>query len=396
MRVLIRNLTTIISLFIISIFIACICYLYFFTEIFGFKPRFVKTTFAQLPNWQHDDLTYALTAFKNSCTAIMKLNPETSMHAILQYGKAKDWQTVCLAAHQVNLKDKEKIRVFFESRFEPYHVLNQFKAKGLFTGYYLPIVHGDLKKRKTFNVPMYGLPKDLVKVNLPLFKPELSNQTLIGQLKDHILYPYPDRALINNGAIKKQARVLVWSNSLVDVFFAQIQGSCIVKLPHHKQIVLGYVSGNGKPYTAIGKVLVKDYGLKKSEISMQSIRAWLTSHPKEVNKVLNQNANYVFFRILKNTDPLGCQQVPLTTERSLAVDTRFIALGTPIWLSTSMLDKDHTEKTAFDHLLIAQDTGGDIKGMVRGDVYWGGGERAAFVAGHMASPGEYWVLLPKK
>jgi membrane-bound lytic murein transglycosylase A len=366
-----------------------------FTDFFGPKPRLIKNTFDQLPNWRQDDLSPALTAFKNSCTVLLKLKHELPLHGITYYGLTQDWQSICVAANQVNVHNKIQIRAFFESNFEPYHVFNGFHSKGLFTGYYLPLLQGRFKKNKAFNVPIYGLPNDLVKINLGLFRPEGDHQILVGQLKKGALYPYPDRAMINKGILHAKAPLLVWSNSQIDVFFAQIQGSAVVQLPRH-QIVLGYASGNGQPYTAIGKVLTKDYLLKKTEISMQSIRAWLSAHPKQINTVLNKNANYVFFRILKGKEPLGSQQIPLTPERSLAVDTRFIALGTPIWLVTSIPNKKNNEKIPFQHLLVAQDTGGDIKGVVRGDIYWGAGERAAYIAGHMASPGEYWVLLPHR
>jgi membrane-bound lytic murein transglycosylase A len=126
---------------------------------------------------------------------------------------------------------------------------------------------------------------------------------------------------------------------------------------------------------------------------MQSIRHWLEQHPHEVNALLNQNASYVFFQVLKASSPLGTQNVPLTPGRSLAIDNRYIAFGTPVWLHTRVPDPQ-MESLPFKRLLIAQDTGGAIKGAVRGDVYWGEGQKAAYIACKMSSVGEYWVLLP--
>jgi membrane-bound lytic murein transglycosylase A len=127
---------------------------------------------------------------------------------------------------------------------------------------------------------------------------------------------------------------------------------------------------------------------------MQSIREWLIKHPKQANELLNQNASFVFFQILNEESPLGTEKVPLTPERSLAVDNRYIPFGAPIWLQTEVPDAK-SRSLRLQRLMIAQDTGGAIKGVVRGDVYWGAGEKAAFVAGHMNSVGEYWMLLPR-
>jgi membrane-bound lytic murein transglycosylase A len=187
--------------------------------------------------------------------------------------------------------------------------------------------------------------------------------------------------------------VLVWTDNLLDVFFAQIQGSAIVELPDHERLIINYAGTNGRAYTAIGKILLERNAIPKNNLSMQTLRIWLEQHPEEINTVLNSNASYVFFKILKNGDPLGSEQIPLLPERSLAVDTRFIPLGAPLWLSTTL--PTHTP-SAFQHLMIAQDTGGAIKGIIRGDVYWGASEKAADIAGHMQSDGQYWILLPKR
>jgi membrane-bound lytic murein transglycosylase A len=168
-----------------------------------------------------------------------------------------------------------------------------------------------------------------------------------------------------------------------------------VQLPHKKQFLINYAGSNGRPYTSLGKVLVKNQDLTSQHSSMQDIRAWLLKHPEKMNSVLNKNASYVFFRVLKNKDPLGAEQVPLTSRRSLAVDKSYIPLGVPVWLDTGFPSKSSQELVSFRHLMIAQDTGGAIKGIVRGDVYWGSGDKATFIAGHMKSPGRYWLLLPR-
>jgi membrane-bound lytic murein transglycosylase A len=356
-----------------------------------------KTTFNQLPHWEDDNQLEALQAFKKSCTEITKRTPTTGIK-LLPTNKLEDWQTICSAASALIYPDNQTARKFFEYWFQPYSVKSNFSAKGLFTGYYLPLLHASLKKDKNYSIPVYGLPNDLIKLNLSAFNPNYENKSITGQLtKNNIFRPYPDRAKINGGAIQTNAPVLVWSNNLIDVFFAQIQGSAIVELPNKQRLLLGYAGANGRAYTPIGKILIANHAIKKTEISMQTIRSWLEQHPDQANTILNSNASYVFFKLLNGEDPIGSETVPLTTKRSLAVDRNYIPLGTPVWLDT-VTPNNQTSNTLnkFKHLLIAQDTGGAIKGAIRGDVYWGAGEEAGFIAGHMQSPGRYWILLPRK
>lgn len=362
------------------------------------KPIFTKSTFHQLPHWKNENPLQAFQAFKLSCAAILKLEAHTDFHpTIHKMGQTQDWQTICLAANRIKQMNEVSIRQFFESWFEPYAVSDRTNREGLFTGYYLPVIQGSLKPNQQAKFPIYGIPQDLIKIDLGLFHPDLTGKTIVGRVKDNALQPYYDRSAINQGNIHAKTPVLAWGNSLVDIFFAQIQGSAIVQLDHKKQLLIGYAGSNGHPYTSIGKILIETNELSKENISMQSIRDWLTHHPNEAKTMLNHNASFVFFKILKETSPLGTEQVPLTPRHSLAVDTRYISLGTPVWLDTTLprTSSEH-QSESFRHLLIAQDTGGAIKGIVRGDIYLGSGQDAAFVAGHMKNPGQYWILLPRR
>jgi membrane-bound lytic murein transglycosylase A len=305
------------------------------------------------------------------------------------------WQQACLAANKIAATDLPRARMFFETWFEPYRVIDNYHRQGLFTGYYLPILHGSLQPNQHYNVPVYGLPNDLVRINLGLFKPALKGMTLIAQLRNNQLYPYPDRSQITAGAINKNARVLLWVDNPIDVFFAQIQGSALVELPNHQQLLLSYAGRNGRAYTAIGNVLLAKKALPKAMISMQTIRDWLTQNSSEANAVLNQNASYVFFNLSKAAPAIGSERVPLLPGRSLAVDNSLIPFGAPLWINTTAPQKN-APTAPLQRLLIAQDTGGVIKGMVRGDIYWGAGEDAAYIAGHMQSSGQLWILLPRQ
>lgn len=376
--------------------LATVAFAFYYNGFWGSHLVLTKTTFSRIPNWKRDDQSKSLLAFQQSCIDILKRNPTVAFSTIQHSGKNSDWQTICTTANKLHNPDKSTARHFFESAFTPYHVYDNFNPKGLFTGYYLPLLHANLKQTKKYSTPIYAVPDDLIKINLGLFRPALAGTTIVGQINNHTLKPYPDRSIISNGGIQKNARVLAWSDNPIDVFFAQIQGSAIIQLPNHQEFSIGYAGNNGRPYTAIGKILVSRNALSKKNVSMQTIRTWLTEHPQEMDSILNQNASYVFFNILKNKDPVGTEQVALTPERSLAVDTRHIPLGAPLWLDTVAPSPTPTKKsTNFSKLVIAQDTGGAIKGIVRGDVYWGAGDKATFIAGHMQSPGQYWILLPK-
>ena len=360
---------------------------------FGNHLIMSKTNFDSLTDWKNDDHKQALEALQRSCVVIDKLDPNKLFSSkIPQSGKARDWQKICLALNSIDKNDELHIRSFFEYWFEPYRISNNFNPKGLFTGYYLPNLKCSLQQDEQYKVPVYATPDDLVKADLGLFDKKLKGRTLVGKVKDKKLYPYPDKAVIDKGI---NAKALAWCDDKIDVAFAHIQGSAAVQLPDDKQFLINYEASNGRPYTAIGRVLINNKELTRQNSSMQDIRAWMLQHPDKADSVLNKNASYVFFRVLENVDPLGSQQVPLVPQGSLAVDKRYIPLGVPIWLDTVIPDSLPQTFIPFRHLLIAQDTGGAIKGIVRGDVYWGGGDQAAFIAGHMKSQGSYWILLPR-
>lgn len=361
-----------------------------------------KSSFKALDDWEQDDHSQALLAFQHSCDEILSRDPESFSSPLLHYASTQQWQAVCKAAKNIHRADALTSRRFFESKFVPYHLSEDDQHEGLFTGYYLPLIEARFQPSKRFNVPIHALPKNLVKVDLGLFRPELAGKSIVGQVRDNKLSPYPDRVGITGGDVSDHADVLAWSDNPVDVYFAQIQGSAMVRLPDNKHIVIGYAGDNGHKYLAIGKVLISRGELNRENVSMQTIREWLLKHPGQASELLNQNASYVFFRILKDNNPLGTEKVGLTPERSLAVDNRYIPFGAPVWIKTSIpayrsdqLDQSEKSVEPFRHLVVAQDTGGAIKGVVRGDIYWGTGNKAEYIAGRMNQAGESWVLLPR-
>lgn len=384
------------SLFILMGFITLSLLLYFnFLKHEPPRLTLYKTSFYHLKQWTKDNHHAALIAFKNSCSEILRRPPEAPFNAIPESGKVSDWQKICLAAEKVDSTNPASAQHFFERWFDPYEVLDRTTAQGFFTGYYLPLLQASLTPTNDFRFPIFGIPNDLIKVNIDLFRPDIVGKPLIGYLLQNRLIPYYDRAAISSGILTDKAPILAWGNDEIDIFFAQIQGSAVLSLPDQRKIVIGYAGDNGRPYLAIGRVLLQRKELDKKNISMQSIRAWLQTHPRERDQVLNANPSYVFFQYLKDKNPLGSEHVPLTPMRSLAVDPQYIPLGIPVWLDTAIPDFISKKSIPFQHLLMAQDTGGAIKGVIRGDIYCGEGNEAAYVAGNMQNKGKYWLLFPK-
>ena len=233
-------------------------------------------------------------------------------------------------------------------------------------------------------------------LDLGLFIPHLKNRKVVGRLEGNKVVPYYNREQINNGAVKGKARVLLWMHSPIDRLFLEIQGSGVIELDDGSRVYIGYDGENGAPYTAIAGVLIKQGIMTRDNASMQAIKRYLEAHPEQINSVINQNKSFVFFRKLKLDGALGSQGVALTPGYSLAIDRQWVPMGAPLWLSTSRPDSKNPDKNKpMQRLMIAQDTGGAIKGKVRGDVFWGGGDKATLIAGHMKNPGNYWMLLPR-
>jgi membrane-bound lytic murein transglycosylase A len=333
------------------------------------NPNLIPSSFKNLPAWNQDHQRDSFLAFKNSCIALIHKS---------------SFKSLCEKANSMpnSISDKEA-SVFFETYFRPYQVIdpaNHKSPEGLFTGYYEPSYPASLTPTSEFNIPIYAKPYHYAEAQ-----------------RDHSL---PNRAQIAHGLIPPNfAPTLGFVRSRVDRFFLQIQGSGILVLPTGQELLVGYAAENGYPYEPIGRDLVQMGEISKKNISMQSIRAWLDAHPSRVDEILNKDPSFVFFRTLNLDEPLGAEGVELTPNSSVAVDTGFTSLGTPVYINTFYPKfSPHHEVVPgkpLQHLFIAQDVGGAIKNPVRADLFLGTGQKAEWLAGHMQSPGEMWVLLPK-
>jgi membrane-bound lytic murein transglycosylase A len=355
--------------------------------------------FEDLRGWSGNDPRAALTAFVRSCAAIAKRAATTPLGGVNYAGTSEDWREVCDDAAETNANDVTAARAFFTGHFVPYRVA-QGSGPGLFTGYYEPELKGSRTKHGAYQTPLYGIPGDLVSVDLGLFRDTFKGQRLAGKVANGRLVPYPARAEIVAGGIPG-TEPLFFVDDPVDAFFLQIQGSGRIRLDDGTIVRAAFAGQNGQPYTAIGAVLVERGELMREQVSLQSIRAWIAAHPGQADMLMNANASYVFFaeRPIGDTrlGANGTEGVPLTPEASLAVDTGIHALGVPVWLETVAPDADAGKPDRpFDRLLVMQDTGGAIRGTVRGDVYWGYGPGPGAIAGRMRSEGRMTVLLPKR
>jgi membrane-bound lytic murein transglycosylase A len=354
-------------------------------------------TFEGLEGWSEDDPREALAAFRRSCdklpaSAKGPISPEPV------FGDIADWLTVCAAADQhTDPPSAVGAREFFESWFQPYQVLDRDQPEGLFTGYYEPVLNGSRRSGPLYRVPLHAPPPDLLRIDLGRFNPDLAGYAIYGRIRDDQFVPYYSRGEIEHGALAGRQLELLWVDDPIAAFFLQLQGSGQIRMDDGSVVRVGYASQNGHPYRAIGRDLIEIGALTRDEVSLQTIRAWLEAHPEEAAAIMARNRSYVFFRehpeLAAEDGPLGAQGVPLTAGRSLAVDRHYIPLGVPLWLETTAPWPEGP--AALRRLMIAQDSGGAIKGVVRGDVFWGGGARAEAVAGRMRSPGRYAVLLPR-
>jgi membrane-bound lytic murein transglycosylase A len=348
-------------------------------------PPFSRTLqpaeWSDLPGWTDDDVAAAWPAFLRSCRGM----------AGRPYGG--DWKRVCDLARAAEGKPGHDVRAFFESNFRPHAIIAaDGSSSGMVTGYYEPLLRGSRQRTRSFAQPLLGVPDDLLTIDLSAIFPELKDKRVRGRLEGKRVVPYWTRAEIASRGDNLPARPLLYVDDAVELFFLQVQGSGRVKLPDGSMVRVNYADQNGHAYQSIGRLLVARGELKLEEASMQGIQAWARANPARLDELLNANPSYVFFREMPdNKDgPIGALGVPLIAERTIAIDPRSVPLGAPVFLATTRPNSAQP----LNRLVMAQDTGGAIKGAVRADFFWGFGKAAGEQAGRMKQSGRMWVLLP--
>ena len=366
------------------------------------SPRMALTpvAFTDLPGWAQDDSAAALAAFTRSCArlAVMPADQRLGGEGLAETrgGQAENWRGLCEQARHVPAGDQGAARHFFETGFQPQQVQEaNTPAEALYTGYYEPELRGARSPGGAFQTPLLGRPLDLVTADLGDFAADLKGHHVTGRVANGRLVPYPTRAEIDAGALASQRLAILWVSSPIDAFFLQIQGSGRIDLTDGALARVAYAGQNGRPYVPIGRVLAARGEITADQISEQTIRAWLTAHPKQAQAVMEENPDYVFFRELRDypadLGPPGTLGAPLTPERSLAVDRRFIPLGAPVFIATT----DPLNHAPLARLMVAQDLGGAITGPLRADIFFGWGKEAAERAGRMSAQGTEYLLLPR-
>jgi len=338
----------------------------------------VAVTWSEVEGWQEDDPGPALSAFLSSCTTL-RLRPQ--------------WQAACAEAAAYDDAAGSAVRAFFERHFVPYQVQTpDHNAVGLITGYYVPDLRGSRQQSSAYPYPLYRRPDDLLVIDLREVYPELGNYRLRGRLEQQRVRPYWGRAVIDGAERPLAGQELCWVDDPVELFFLQIQGSGRILFDDGSRVMVNYAEQNGHPYRSVGKWLLERGVMTRDQMSMQNIKTWARANPQLVDELLSQNPSYVFFRELPADvdSPPGALGVPLTPERSVAVDPRYTPLGAPVFIATTWPNSDRPLR----RLMMAQDSGGAIKGPVRADFFWGMGDAAGALAGRMKQPLRMWVLLP--
>ena len=340
------------------------------------RAQYIESSFAALPGWQNAALEPSLRAFMAGC-------PRAGGPLI----------NACAIATAVEPGDEAAARRLFESYFVPYALASSETGdSGIITGYYEPIIRGSRTRSEINRFPIYGVPDDLLVVDLTAVAPETRTVRLRGRLDGRRVVPYYSRAEIDARGETLRAPVLGWGADPIELFFLQVQGSGQLELESGERVRLAYADQNGHPYRSLGRYLVERGELALEQASMQGIKAWATANQQKLPEALNANPSYVFFR--ESADPRGpsgALGVPLVPEYSLAVDRRYVPLGTPVYLATTY----PLSEAPLERLMAAHDTGGAIRGIVRADFFWGTGPEAGVSAGRMRQQGRLWLLWPR-
>jgi membrane-bound lytic murein transglycosylase A len=342
-------------------------------------PAAVRVGWDELEGWENDDPRLALEVFKGGCGALRWRT---------------GWEAACEALADLPDATVDDARRYFERYFQAWRLQQEDgSSEGLITGYYVPDLNGSRQQEGVFQSPLYGVPDDLLVVDLREIYPELGNYRLRGRVEGRRVVPYWDRADIDARPELLVGRELFWVDDPVELFFLHIQGSGRIQLPDGSRVMVNYAEQNGHRYKSIGKLLLDRGAMTREQMSMQNIRAWAQRNPDQVADLLAENPSYVFFRELgpEFQSPPGALGIPLTPERSLAVDPRFVPLGAPVYLATTWPVGD----APLQQMMVAQDTGGAIKGRVRADFFWGMGAEAGAFAGRMKQTARLWLLLPE-
>jgi membrane-bound lytic murein transglycosylase A len=363
------------------------------SDVAGQAIAFEAVPYALLSGWDEDDHLAAFRAFLRSAAPIARTSGQASSGKTCVAGAA------LIAAAQRAQQDASHIatsaaaKAFFEANFAAHRIVHD-RAPGLLTGYYEPVLPGSRVRTGPYQIPVYRRPADLMNLVAESERGALAGGLTHARKTANGAEPYATRAEIEAGCLAGQGLELVWLSDPVDAFFMHIQGSGRIRLPDGTTIRITYDGKNGHPYTSVGRYLI-DAGLfAADDMTLDALKVWLSADAARGRKVMQENRSFVFFRELAHEDdgPLGANEIPLSPGRSLAVDTAFHAIGTPVFVTAPELRPWQADER-FARLMIAQDVGSAIRGPERGDIYFGSGSKAGRLAGTTKHAGTFVVLL---
>jgi membrane-bound lytic murein transglycosylase A len=357
------------------------------------QARLEPLPFQDLAGWETDDHAAAFRAFLRSCRAL-DAGAAALRPAQVPQGNLL---TVCHEALRTPGLGKTEARRFFETHFQPVAV-TPHSGSGFLTGYYEPEFQGSRTPDSTYRVPLLDRPEDLVTISQGATLPGLEKGLQAARRTRDGYEPYPDRAAIEEGALGKLAKPIVYLREPGEAFIIHVQGSARIRLDDGSVMRVAYAGRNGRPYTSIGRLLVQQGEMDLETMTLAKLMGWLKDHPERAKTLMRQNQSYIFFReareLAPEDGPIGGAGIPLVPGRSLAVDRSLWAYGLPVWLDGHLpLSLDRTEPLR--RLMITQDTGSAIIGPARGDFFFGSGEEAGRRAGLLRHPVRFVVLQPK-
>lgn len=342
-----------------------------------FKNRvayFSPSTFLHLSGWENDEHLTALHSFRNSCKALLKIPSTQSIsNASSLGGQAYHWHKPCLDAEKGYIFSNHDAKEFFEKWFIPYIVRDSDGSEiGRFSGYYNITLNARLYKTDRFRYPIYRRPQNL---NILKGKRDFTHSA------------------INRGVLKNKNLEIAYVDDPGRLYFMHIQGSGTLVLQDNNEINLSFDGHNGHRYVEIGPMF-KNYAREKIRSPVDMMR-WLTKYPNKGFQLMEKNPSYVFFRSIDGKHKKGGSLSKLTAERSIAVDHKIFPYGVPLWVETHTPKIPKKPRKSYNKLMIAQDTGSEINGAIRGDIFFGRGYDAEEKASFMNNKGKYYVLMPK-
>jgi len=331
-------------------------------------------------------------AIRNQLDAMHETAPEKKVrlgNRVLRQGKLRQGLEDFLALIEQNLPGDEFSRRLKE-KFSFIKVGTGRDKTVLFTGYYTPVIAASPVRTDEYKYPLYRVPDSGGQVRLIGLGHTGSNAP--GWKK------YTREEIDRHQVLKGQGLEIAWLKDDLERFFLHIQGSGWLEFPDGKRAGVRYLGANDHTYTGIGKLMIRDGVIDLKQGSMQGIKKYLRDNPADMPKYLFQNKRYIFFTLTEE-GPQGSGGGEVVAERSIATDKSIYPAGGLAFIRIKVPELDDRGEIVgwkkVSRFVVDQDTGSDIRGPGRADLYFGSGFRAGVKAGHYKQPGEVYYLVPK-